>query len=307
MTRRLTLVLIALFVLVPSVVVATSSPVAAADGLNYRSTTTYTLDAQAGLVHVLVDVSLRNTIPDKRDGNIINRRYFTGFSLPVPVGVTNAVATTANGRPLGLEPRLIDGNTRFYVFDIDLASNLFYNQTANVRVAYDITGLPPRSENQSRVNNAYASFTAFGIGDDGQVTVRIVVPPGFEVETFGSDTVITEEFGNTVYTATDIPNPQEFDIFVSARNDAGLVETEIETEQGDEFLLRTWPGDTEWQEFVTTQIEDGVPALAELIGRPWPIDETLEVRQAYTPYLYGYAGWFSAARNEIEIGEALDQ
>ena len=25
------------------------------------------------------------------------------------------------------------------------------------------------------------------------------------------------------------------------------------------------------------------------------------MREAYTPYLYGYAGWFSASSNEIEI------
>ena len=306
MIRRIVISIVTCAVLLPLVVMGSSTPVAAADGLSYRSTTTYSLDAQAGVVHVLAEISLTNTIPDRVEGNFINRRYFTGFSLPVPVGVTAAVATTANGRALNLVPRLIEGNGRFYVFDIDLASNLFYNQTANVRVAYDITGLPPRSENQSRVNNAYASFTAFGIGDDGKVTVRIIVPPGFEVETFGSDYEITEELGNTVYTATNIPNPEEFDIFVSARNDAGLVENTVETPDGDEFLLRTWPGDDEWLEFMTTQIQDGVPALSDAIGQPWPIDETLEVRQAYTPYLYGYAGWFSAADNEIEVGEDLD-
>ena len=51
----------------------------------------------------------------------------------------------------------------------------------------------------------------------------------------------------------------------------------------------------EWQAFVTTQIEQGVPVLGALLGQPWPIDKTVEVREAYTPYLYGYAGWFSAS------------
>ena len=237
MKRRLISTAVALSVLLPVLVLGSSPTAQAADGLSFRSTTTYTLDSAAGVVHVLAEIGLTNTIPDKVEGNIINRRYFTGFSLPVPVGVTNAVATTADGRALDLVPRLIDGNARFYLFDIDLASNLFYDQTANVRVSYDITGLPPRSENRSRVNNAYASFTAFGIGDDGKVTVRIVVPPGFEVETFGSDYEVTEESGNTVYTATNIPDPEEFDIFVSARNDDALVASTITSSDGDEFLL----------------------------------------------------------------------
>ncbi|MEQ1703129.1 MAG: hypothetical protein ABMA25_23735, partial [Ilumatobacteraceae bacterium] len=308
MVRRLLLSLVALLIALPVVVLGNvGGATAAGDGLSYRSTTTYTLDATAGVVHVLVDISMTNTIPDKREGNYISKRYFTGFALPAPVGATGTVATTANGRALGLTARYIDGNSNFYLLDIDFASNLFYQQTANVRVTYDITGFPSRSDNPSRVNGAYAAFDAFGIGDEGKVTVRVVVPPGFTVDTFGDDATITQENGNTVYTATDIPNPDEFNIFISARNDDGLIATPVETPAGDPFNVRSWPGDAEWQEFVTTQITDGVPVLSELIGQEWPIDEEVEVREAYTPYLYGYAGWFSASRNEIEIGEDLDQ
>ena len=308
MARRLLSLPLAFFVALPLLLLtATAHKANASDGLSFRSTTTYTVDAVSGVVHVLAEVSLTNTIPDKRDGNFINRRYFTGFSLPVPVGAVNQVATTTSGRPLGLTTRLIDGNTSFYVYDIDLARNLFYQESTQVNVTYDITGLPPRSENPWRVNAAYAAFDAFGIGDDGKVTVRVVVPPGFVVDTFGDDAVITQENGNTVYTATDIPNPNEFDIFISARNDGGLTATNVATPADDQFNLRSWPGDTEWQAFVTTQIHDGVPVLSTLVGQPWPIEETVEVREAYTPYLYPYAGWFSASDNEIEIGEDLDQ
>ena len=308
MARRLSSLLLAVFVAVPVAVFGGAPSLAqAADGLSFRSTTTYTVDALSGVVHVLAEVSLTNTLPDERDGDYINRRFFTGFSLPVPVGAVNTVAATTSGSALGITGRLIDGNSSFYILDIDLAENLFHQQSAQVNVTYDITGLPPRSQNPSRVNAAYAAFDAFGVGDDGKVTVRVVVPPGFEVDTFGDDTVVTEENGNTVYTATDIPNPSEFGIFVSARNDDGLTATTVTTPDFDQFNVRAWPGDTEWQAFVTTQIEDGVPVLSTLVGQPWPIDETVEVREAYTPYLYGYAGWFSASDNEIEIGEKLER
>ncbi len=149
------------------------------------------------MVQVVADISLTNTIPDTLEGSSINRRFFSGFSLPVPVGATNQVAVTANGGPLGLTSRLIDGNGDFFVLDIDLAGNLFYQQTAQVTVKYDITGLLSRSANPSRVNAAYAAFDAFGIGDDGKVTVRVVVPPGFRIDTFGDDAVISQENGNT--------------------------------------------------------------------------------------------------------------
>ena len=308
MARRLLALLLAFFLALPVLLLSAAAPQAnAADGLSLRSTTTYTVDAISGVVHVLAQVSLTNTIQDKQDGDYINRRYFTGFSLPVPVGAVDQVATDDSGRPLRLTTRLIDGNANFYVYDIDLVENLFFQQSTLVNVAYDITGLPPRSENPSRVNAAYAAFDASGIGDDGEVTVRVVVPPGFVVDTFGDDAVVTEEDGNTVYTATDIANPTEFGIFISARNDGALTTTGVSTPAGNQFNLRSWPGDSEWQAFVTSQIRDGVPVLSTLVGQPWPIDDVVEIREAYTPYLYGYAGWFSASDNEIEVGEDLDQ
>ena len=306
MSRKLSQLCAALLLAVPLTVLSGAGAAVAADGLSYRSTTTYTIDAQSGVVHVAVEVTLTNTVADRRDGNTINRRYFTGFSLPAPTGASNEVATTSGGTALASSTRILSGNDTFVIYDIDFADNLFYKQTAYVLVTYDILGLPPRSDNPSRVNGAYASFEAFGVGDDGKVTVRVVVPPGFETDTFGDEATVAQENGSTVYTATDIPNPKQFSIFVSARNDDELVQAAVSTPDGDQFTVRAWPADTDWQTFVTTQIQDGVPVLSELIGQQWPIDETVDVREAYTPYLYGYAGWFSAADNEIEIGEDLD-
>ncbi len=290
-------------------VLAPRLPVAEAadDGLDFRNTTTYTLDPGKAVVHVRADLTLKNTLRDRVQGNIINRSYFRGFALPVPADATSVVATDSNGRNLSVARRPLETTSDFVILDVDFARNLFYPQTAQVAVTYDITGLPPRSKNPSRVNAAYAAFDAFGVGDDGKVTVKVVVPNGFVVDALGSDAAVSHDGGNTIYTATDIPNPDQFDIFVSARNDKALTSTPVKTADGDEFDLRTWPGDTEWQKFVTTQIQDGVPALTDLIGRPWPISQKVEVRQAYTPYLYGYAGWFSAVDDELEIGEDLDQ
>ena len=292
---------------VPITVLASAGTASARDGLAVTSTTTYTVVATSGVVRVLAEMTFTNTLPDTDEGGYIHRRYFSAFTLPAPAGALNPVASAADGTPLDVTGRFVEGNTDFFLLDVEFASPLFYEQTAHVNVTYDITGLPPRSDNPSRVNSAYAAFSAFGIGDPGEVTVKVVVPAGFEVDTFGSEAKVSTVDGATVYTATDIANPDEFDIFISARNDANLASTDVATSSGDLFRLRSWPGDTEWQGFVAEQIDTGLPALSLLIGQPWPIDDTVEVREAYTPYLYGYSGWFSAANNEIEIGEDLDQ
>ena len=297
--------LIAALVAVPLGLVTSSGVAHAENGLAVTSTTTYAIDADSGVVHVVVEMSLRNTIPDEVKDGYTTQHYFSAFSLPAPVGATNPAAVSGGGS-LTVTAVIVPNNSDFFVYEISFASRLLFGQTTQITFTYDITGHPPRSENPSRVNSAYAAFQAFGIGDDGQVTVRVLVPPGFTSDTLGDDATITNEDGNTVYTAANIDNPDEFGIFVSARKDEALIESRVTTSSGAEFLVRSWPGDTEWQQFVTAQIEAGVPVLSDLIGQPWPIDEEVEVREAYTPYLYGYAGWFSASRNELEIGENLD-
>ncbi|MBI4932289.1 MAG: hypothetical protein HY828_00310 [Actinobacteria bacterium] len=305
MVRRL---LLTLALAVPAAsLIGVPSPAHADDGLAVTSTTTFTVDAAAGAVRVRGEFRLTNTLPDQVNGTTVRRRYFTGFTVPAPAASANAVATTAGGSALRVTRRPVPDATDYVLYDVDFASDLFYRDTANVVLTYDITGNPPRSDNPIRVNPAYAAFGAFGIGDEGEVTVRVVVPDGFEVDVLGSDTQVSTENGATVYTATDIADPEQFDLFVSARNDEALVSTPVTTDDGDRFDVRSWPGDAEWQQFVGDLIERGVPSLESLLGRPWPIDDELEVRQAYTPYLFGYAGWFSASALEIEVGEDLDQ
>ena len=284
-----------------------SPTVAHADnGLAITSTTTYAIDAQSGVIHVVVEMGLRNTIPDEQKDGYTVQHYFSGFSLPVPAGATSPTAVDGGGSTLKITEVAVPTNPNFLLYELAFASRLRFGQTAAITLTYDIAGRPPRSDNPSRVNSAYTAFNAIGVGDAGRVTVRVVVPPDFTTDTFGEDVTVTKEEGNTVYTAANIENPSEFGFFVSARRDAALIDSIVTVDGGANFRVRSWPGDTTWQEFVTTQITLGVPVLAELIGQPWPIDEPVEVRQAYTPYLYGYAGWFSASRNELEVGENLD-
>jgi oligopeptidase B len=298
---------VAVFVATIAISVGTSArPVAAADGMRVTSTTTYTVDPTAGIVRANVNFEFLNQVPDRRDGNIIQRAYFSGFSTALPIGSANVVAATANGTALSLETEFFEDNENFYGASIDFPRNLFYGQSLDVVLTYDINGFLPRAENPSRVNNAYAAFEAYGIGDSGRVTVRVVVPSGFVVDTFGDDVEVTTEGDNTIYTATEIEQPDEFFVFITARNDTALDSRLVELDGGATFDVRAWPGDEEWANFVTDQIETGVPALEQAIGQPWPIAESVEVRETYTLYFYGYAGVFMGDTNEIELGEDLD-
>ena len=305
MLRRLltaTLVLTGCLVATP---VGTTTVQADAE-LEVATTSTYTIDPAAGVVRVAVEVAVTNVVPDRTEGDIIYSRYYTGYRLPATAASANAAAVDEAGRALTVSAVPTIDAPAYVLYDVEFAEQLFFQQTARFTLTYDIVGLPPRSDDPTRTNRAYFGFDAFGSGDSGKVNVRVVVPDGFVVDLLGDPVDEQRVDGATVYSADAIADPDSFDVIVSARDDDALDVTTVVAADGT-FDVRSWPGDDEWQAFVTTQIETGVAELAELLGRPWPIDDSMEVIEAYTPYLYGYAGWFSADDRLIEVGEDLDQ
>jgi hypothetical protein len=281
-----------------------AAPARADEGLRWETVATYTFDSPAGVVRAQVEADLRNELRNERDGNVIRQPYFAGVTIAVANDAANLVAT-GDGTPLSVALSPSDGG-EFQWAEIDFADNLFAGESVHLVVNYDLTGAPPRSDAPERINPAYASFLAYGIGDPGLTTVRVIIPETFEFESFGADAAESLESGFRVLTATDIEDPQAWTMLVSARNDEALVST-TGTAGDVAFDVRAWPNDPEWASFASGTITSGLPVLTELVGLPWPIDHPLEVRETITPYLYGYAGWFDGATGDIEVGEDLDQ
>jgi hypothetical protein len=278
-----------------------------ADGdLEESSTTTFTLDPAAGVVHVVVEVAVTNVVPDRTEGDTVYSRYYTGYSIPALAASAGASAVDAAGRALTVTSEPVSEAPGYVLYTVEFAERLDFLETERFTLTYDIVGLPPRDADPTRANRAYFGFGAFGAGDSGRVDVRVVAPDGLVVDLLGDPVTTTRIDGATVYSAEGIVDPDAFIVVVSARNDEALDRATVEV--GDaRFELLSWPGDSIWRTFVNEQIELGVPELAELIGEPWPIEGTLDVVQAITPYLYGYAGWFSPRERLIEVGEDLDQ
>ena len=87
----------------------------------------------------------------------------------------------------------------FSTYRFPLGTQLFSGQSTTLRVTYDHLGAPPRDPVPWRVNEAYAGFVALGLGDDGQVTLRISQPFGYEFDEFtdltGFDVSVPDELG----------------------------------------------------------------------------------------------------------------
>ena len=292
-----------------SVVGVTSANVgaqSAGNGLEERSVNSFEFDPSRGVVRVTIDITLRNVTTDRVDGNMVSRTFFDSYAVAVPLGAENIVAV---GDGAVLTGTLVSDpdSPAFSAYRFELAAPLFSGDSTTLQVTYDHLGAPPRDPVPWRVNEAYAGFVAFGLGDDGLVTLRISRPSGFEFDEFTdlSDFEISSPDGSgiTVYTRAGLDDDAR--ITVGMADDTRLVPGELDVE-GVDIGLRSWPDDPEWADFAAGRVEAGIPALEALIGTDWPVEGSFTVRETVEPNLYGYAGWFDARINEIAVGEALD-
>jgi hypothetical protein len=110
---------------------------------------------------------------------------------------------------------------------------------------------------------------------------------------------------STVHTFRAIPRPRRFGLFVAAADDTKLLQREVSV-AGQDVVIRAWPDDRRWSRFVTRQVRRGLPALAELVGRPARDQQSIYVRESARPGLEGYSGWYDYESGVIEVGEQLD-
>ena len=289
----------------------TSVAHAEGQGLDFSGTFNYTVDPVAGVVHVAAELDLANNDPTAREQRIC----YYGFSLAVPLNATrfaNASTNPAYGAPrpesfdVALRPP--DSGGDYQLAEILLQGCIRFGQSGiHTSLSYDFPGGAPRSPGSERMNASLISFPALGIGRPTNVTIRVVLPPGYSVATLDSPWVRTTEGNQTIYTLPAPSDPDTVGAFVAARNDSELVSTPLTTEGGPSFDVRAWPDDPVWGAFVTDHVTTGVPTLEELVGEGWPVEESVTLTESVSPAAYGYAGWFNTGNSTIELGEALDE
>ncbi len=278
----------------------------AGNGLEEASVNSFEFDPSRGVVRATIDIDLRNVTTDRVEDDVVKRTYFDSYAVAVPLGAENIVATR-NGT-------ILEGNVvsdpefpAFSTYRFALGTQLFSGDSATVQVTYDHLGAPPRDPVPWRVNEAYAGFVAFGLGDEGLVTLRISQPFGYEFDEFtdltGFEVSEPDRFGTVVHTRAGVD--EDTRITVGLANDDRLVPDALDV-PGVDIGLRSWPDDPEWADFAGAKVEGGIPALEDLIGTPWPVEGSFAVRETVEPNQSGYAGWFDSPSREIAVGEALD-
>lgn len=264
---------------------------------------TYRVAPEAGAVQVTIEFDFTADKPDRRTSEGIFEYFFEGTFLAVPSEAENLTVSDRGGRSLSFTAEeTVEGITEL---EIDFGRNLFYRQTANLVITFDLPAGAARSERPSRINAAYAGFVIWLDPRMEEATVTVVTPAGFEDETLAAQSFeLTTADDEHRWVATDV-EPDEFWVIASLRRDGELVSTDVEVD-GTEVDVLAWPGDATWTEHIVDAVEDGLPTLIDEVGLEWPVDGELTIVESYSPYLSGYAGWYDPNEEVIEVGDELD-
>jgi hypothetical protein len=275
-------------------------PVRAAAGISIETGARYVVVPGKGVVRVTVDIDAANQKPNSSNGGAVTRYYYDAVNIGVQPEARNLRATQ-DGVPTRVEASPRPG---YRLVTVHFRSSIFYGQRASVRLQFDLPGGKPRSASDVRVGKAFVSFLAWAFGDSG--TVRVEIPPGFEVDVSGEEMRrTTTEGGVQVYRA-NASTALTWYAWINGRNDRDLTRRAVELANGETVLVRAWPEDTRWRGHVAGVLSDGIPALAERIGLPWPVKGELSVLEIHTPLLEGYAGFYDPETDRITVTEELD-
>jgi len=277
-----------------------ASVAAADDGIDVGTASTYTLLPDEQIVRVVVDITATNSTPPTTAGGIIRRYFFETLHVAVqPEAV--AIRATSGGQRLTTRATNRKG---FRQVALTLRPRLFYQQTARIRLTYELPGGAPRSDSDVRVGKAFASFYAWANGD--RASVRISLPGDYEPTIGGAELRQRRTGGRIVYSADGITDTSGWYATVDAERPSALGAHWLSVPTGESVSVRAWPEDPEWQDRVSDRLERGLPELDGLIGLPWPVTGALVVTEVHTPLLEGYSGIYHPDTDGIEISEDLD-
>jgi len=291
-------------VLVALVLPATASSTRAAEELRFTADTTYRIDADDGVVRVRIDVKVTNLKPNtvrRTASQVITTRYYYDRLLFNIQREAKSVRATSGGSSLRVS---LNARSTHRLLTVRMP-NVYFRQSRNIRIEYDLPSGKPRSSGDIRVGAAFATFTAWSWGDPGRSTVRVVMPKGYTDRGYGETLKVAEEAGRTVLSSGTIQDPAGWYAVIIADRPAALTHVRVGTDESP-IVVRAWPEDTAWRDQVSRVLGDGVPVLQEMVELEWPVTGDLTVTEVHTPLLEGYAGIYESLTDEIRISEDLD-
>ena len=301
--RAVSTTLVMAFPAAPAVDPVTVSPDEVEVHADYR----HEVDLPDGEIDVEVAIDLSFDKPSERVNRGVIDYFLTQWFTIVPSGAA-AIAGFDDIGPLSVELVESDEAPGLQIAAVDLRGNLSSGRSTGFTLTYSLPSAPPPVEleaagnllleDQVVVNRAAVGWAFFTDPGLDSWTAEISLPegfdppPGIDEKWSVEDRVLRSNGSDFVYD------------YVVAENDSAMGQEVVEI-QGSRITVRYWPGDLAWRDLVIEQIEEGLPRLVDLVGRPWP-DRPLVVQQSAETLGTSYGGWYANGEHAITIGPSVN-
>ena len=273
---------------------------AADRGLVVVAQTRYQALPEQQRVHVTIDAVATSYTPNPVDG----LAYYPGTTFAIQGGATH-VAASADGQPLAVS--LDTSDTDFIGVTVTFADGVFFEESYRFRVSFDLPDPGGAPDRNLRISPSIVAFPiwAFGSPQEPGGSVTVILPGGFRPSVQGADLVPSVGASGEIILATaSLPDPFAFFAYLSADRPGAFDDTLLTVPVGEtsaSLKVRAWQDDPEWGTTMSALMTDGLPALQELIGLPYPNPGTLTVEEAATSRLGEYAGVYNNLTGIIRV------
>jgi hypothetical protein len=275
---------------------------AATPDLTIVSNARYDVQLARHRVHVTVDMILANHLRD----TTTKRFYFDRAFLSVLPGSSGFKLT--GGGAGALRAGVSRTTSTYTLLQLTLARRLYSGQSASYRLTFDLVdkGGPPGRD--VRVGGSLVSFPVWAYATDATPgsTVRVVFPPGYQVQVQAGDfpPPVTAADGTTTLQTGALVKPLTFFAYLVADQPAAYAEHKLVAQIGGtavELAIRGWVDDTAWSDRVGALVVRGLPLLSQEIGLDWQRASGLIIHETASRSTGGYAGLFDPSLGQIDV------
>jgi len=262
----------------------------------------YDVQPEQHRVRVNLKVVLTNHLKDT-----VTKRYYFDRAFLAVLPNTSAFKFTweGNGTP---EVHVSKKTADYTLLRLDLGQRLFSGKSATYNLRFDLVDPGGEPTRDVRVGETLVSFPVWAFATDSTPggTVKVVFPPGFEVDVESGEIPepATNADGQVIFETEELDQPLSFFAYLVADRPGAYAErSDRVLVDGDsvELTVRAWPDDPDWSTRVGDLVARALPVLAGEIGLDWPRDGGLVVQEAASRSTGGYAGLFDPAEGLVEV------
>jgi hypothetical protein len=280
----------------------TPGPVsAAAPSLTLVTNARYDVLPAESRVAVTVGVVATNHLKDTAQ----NRFFFEQAYLAVQPGATGFKLSS---KGLKTSVSVIATEPTHTLLLLRFGTRLGAGKSLSLKLTFSIADPGAPAAREVRISNTIVTFSAWAFASDETPgsTVTLALPAGYDVTFLRGDLrgPATSEPGIETWESGPLATPTTFEAAIRATRAPVYLVSTRSTRVGDRaahVTFRPWADDAAWLAQAERLALDGAPALAEAIGRPWPLDQPLVVEEGLIGEAAHTAGSFTPADPQIEI------